>query len=213
MSIATAQPRDALGRFMSAELAGDAVPEPALITHTADCGFGKCDVVYNSYADYVAAHAAAAIAENLEPFEPTEESLADACKRVGEAYSRLNDAPTDETPIQMDVAVIEGYLERASTRSFSSVVCKIWQWLRKAAEAIIETIADLLKFIGRAALDLLSDLVDEVTDWFDGDFLGGVLKVGALAGLFWLLFLRKKDGEEEDTDVNLVGYDGPPSRS
>lgn len=203
METISQRPRDASGRFVSAAAANARSEIDVVIWPSTPLGSGTLAIEFANFDEYVAHFSIPHV--NVGSF--SQQMIDDACARSEAAARRMSEVSDDFEPAYMNTATIDSYIENGvSERSFSSMLCKIWQWIRKAAEAIIEGIVDILKFIGRAALSLLSDLVDTVVDWFDGDFLGGVIKVGALIGvgyLAWLLLVPSK--EEKAAEIAQKG--------
>lgn len=86
-----------------------------------------------------------------------------------------------------------------SGRSFSAILCKIWRFFVKVAEAIVDGLATVVKSISKAVISVLSDLFDAVSDAVSGWLETPLFWIAAGLGLWWLM----SSGEEEEDEPVL----------
>lgn len=80
--------------------------------------------------------------------------------------------------------------------SISSVLCKLWRWLVKAATAIVDGVVTVVKALAAGAFEILGALLDGASD-FLGNLLGKPLVWLAVGlGAWWLLSGDKKKEKE-----------------
>lgn len=88
--------------------------------------------------------------------------------------------------------------------SFSSALCKLWQWIVGAAKAIVDGVLEVVKPLVDGAFDILNRILNGLTDAI-GNLLDGPAGWLLLAAGAFLLFplLTKDEDEEKRGDIYL----------
>lgn len=85
--------------------------------------------------------------------------------------------------------------------SLSSALCKLFRFLANTFSMIVNTVAEGVKVLGAAVVDVLSDLASAV-----GDAVGlngsTVLWIGV--GVFAFLLFRNKDDEKDKRNASIA---------
>lgn len=192
------------GRFITTRDALVFDDSSRVTTPNGEIGNGGIVQEFASYQDYLDHFNRTVAANDDVEVSQTADDLAASRGRSIAAYHRLFTPNDDVDPAFINDDVIEDFgASPIGLRSIGGILCKIWTWFRKALDVVLETIADALKFIGRAALSLISDLVDQVIDWFGDGPLGGIVKVALLGGAAYLLYLLlAKNREDANRDAD-----------
>lgn len=87
--------------------------------------------------------------------------------------------------------------------SIGSWLCKLWSWIMKLLDTIIESAVTLVTKIAKATITILGDIADAAGDVIS-DLLGGgvgqVVVLGVGAYLLWS-FMKSREKKAENTEM------------
>lgn len=81
--------------------------------------------------------------------------------------------------------------------SFSSALCKLWQWIVGAAKAIVDGVLEVVKPLVDGAFDILNRILKGLTDAVGGLLSGPAGWILLAVGGFLLYSLINDDDEEK----------------